>query len=181
MNAKRLLAPYDALQQLDLDPSSRELPFEVIYWVEHADGKQYACISPASEACFLASEAKRGSCTLVKHKDISNQSCLRNVTFLCSYSKERHSNRKIKQGAIAAAARMVRDSSQKASQLQMPNLYRLRRLEKNSTGEAVTCASSKYRLQLKVFKERPGSLFLVLASAGHSIDDRRIPHLMLML
>lgn len=52
----------------------------------------------------------------------------------------------------------------------------IQRVGKNSTGEAVTCAGCKYRLQVQVFRQRPESLFLVLTCCLHTSESGQIAH-----
>jgi hypothetical protein len=95
---------FNDLQVVELDPSSRECPYNALQWHSYPDGKHYACIAIESEAVFLAGESKRGQCTLIKHRDRPTYDLLKSVTYLCSHSKERKRQRKARQelGHVAA-------------------------------------------------------------------------------
>jgi hypothetical protein len=185
MADEQLPWPYEGLLRFDLDPSAQELPFDIIDWHPH-NGKQYACISCESEAYFLESERRRGHCTLVRHKpNKPDKKCLKNVTYLCSYSKERRADRKARQQlGHAAAAQFVQDRRKKSSdppaQQGIGEAQRvaaaIKRVGKNSTGEAVTCADCQYRLQLKEFRKRPGCVYLVLNGSKHTDSDGSVAH-----
>jgi hypothetical protein len=190
MNANdcdRLPAPFCDLECVELDPNSLERPFDVLQWYSYTDGKQYACVSVDSEAVFLTAEESRGKCKLMKHRDAPNQSCLKNVTYICSYSKERHRCRKARQQlGHAAAAQQVRDTQKNGAAVAAPGSAQrtevngaaptIKRVGKNSTGESVTCAACQYSLQLKIFKKKQSMLYLVLRNEQHTNEQGKVAH-----
>jgi hypothetical protein len=178
-DAEELPWPYNTLSRIELDAASHNSPFDIIPWFAR-DKKLYACISSESEAFFIESESRRGQCTLVRHApNRPDKKCLKNVTYLCSHSKERRAERKVRQQlGHAAAAQVVQDRSKCKEQADVGDASSvvIKRVGKNSTGEAVTCAKCQYRLQLKEFRKQPGCLFLVLTASSHTNSAGVIAH-----
>jgi hypothetical protein len=184
----RLPPPFNDLQVIELDPSSQECPYIALQWLPYPDGKLYACIALESERVFLTGESKRGQCTLVKHRDRPTESLSKNVTYLCSFSKERRRPRKARQDlGHAAAAQLVQVAKKTGTAATLPTgtqeitegdltAVSIKRVNKNSTGEAVTCAACKYSLQLKVFKTLPHNLYVVLTNGMHTNEHGKVAH-----
>jgi hypothetical protein len=182
-----LPARFRGLPVTKLDPNTRACLYDVIQWHDYSDSKQYACIPIDSETAFLEGEAKRGQCNIVKHGDTSSKNTLKDVRYLCSFAKERHRQRKARQElGHAAAAQLVQRSRKGPAVSESAGLQNattpdsvqlnIKRVGKNSTGESVSCAACKYSLQLKVFKQRPNSLFVVLKNAKHTNEHGKVAH-----
>jgi hypothetical protein len=160
---------FNDLQVVELDSSSRQCPYNALQWHSYPDGKHYACIAIELEAVFLAGESQRGQCTLMKHRDRPTDDLLQSVTYLCSHSNERKRQREARQELGHAAARQLVQRTKKTGTAAVSaglletagdavTAVPIRRVNKNSTGESVTCAACRYRLQLKGSKQAPQPL-----------------------
>ena len=106
----------------------------------------------------------------MKHRDEPNNSCQQNVSYLCSYTKERRSDRKLRQELGHANAELLRQAGSNSGTVE------IKRVGKNSRGEAVSCAQCTYSARFKRPPQPPERLYIVLTSPDHTTATGACAH-----